>query len=69
MANRNTVTCEQAVLLPDGNTQWQVWTLSAITDGDGRVKEIQAIGRDITDRKRAEEALRRISLASADEGT
>ncbi len=38
--------------------RWLAWEDYAIKDEDGRTREIQAIGRDITDRKEAEEALR-----------
>ncbi|HET7093501.1 MAG TPA: PAS domain S-box protein, partial [Thermomicrobiales bacterium] len=37
---------------------WHQWVDQAIADADGRVVEIQGIGRDITDRKLAEEELR-----------
>ena len=35
-----------------------MWVNSAITSANGEVEEMQGIGRDITDRWRAEEALR-----------
>jgi PAS domain S-box-containing protein len=37
--------------------RWIEWQDSAIRDESGRIVEIQAIGRDITERKQAEEAL------------
>ncbi len=43
---------------PDGETVWQRWTKRAIFDASGCVTEYQAVGRDITEHKRAEEALR-----------
>ena len=44
--------------MPDGTTRWQQWVDHAIIGPDGRVTEFQGIGRDITDRKAAEELLR-----------
>jgi PAS domain S-box-containing protein len=49
---------EHAVSLPDGGEGWHHWVNSAILDQHGRVVEIQGVGRDVTDRKRAETALR-----------
>ena len=49
---------EHEVLLPDGGIGWQHWINQALFDARGQVVEIQATGRDITKRKRAEEALR-----------
>ena len=42
----------------DGETIWQNWTKRAIFDASECVIEYQAVGRDITERKRAEEAMR-----------
>ena len=47
---------EHEVMLADGTIGWHHWTNLAITDARGRVIEIQAVGQDITDRKRAERA-------------
>ena len=57
-------TYEHEVTLADGTTGWQQWVDSAIVDASGRVTELQGIGRDITDRKRAEEATQRLAQAS-----
>jgi PAS domain S-box-containing protein len=46
---------EHPVLTPGGEIRWQQWTDRAIFDVDGQVIEYQAVGRDITDRKRAED--------------
>ena len=51
-------THEQRVFMPDGTIGWQQWTNRAILDGNETLVEYQAVGRDITDRKRAEDALR-----------
>ena len=48
---------EHEVILPDGSLSWQQWINHVITNGNGRVKELQGIGRDITERKLAEMAL------------
>ncbi len=50
-------TTEHTVLMPDGSTRWQQWTDRAIFDENGAVAEFQSVGRDITDRKQAQEAL------------
>ena len=52
------------MLLPDGTVGWQHWVDRAVVAPDGRVTELQGIGRDITDRKRAEDAYRRLAHAS-----
>jgi len=39
--------------------RWMHWEASAILDDDGHPAEIQAVGRDVTDRKKAEDALAR----------
>jgi signal transduction histidine kinase len=46
---------EHPVILRDGAIGWQHWTYRPITDASGTIVEIQGIGRDITDRRRAEE--------------
>jgi PAS domain S-box-containing protein len=51
-------TQEHQVTLADGTIGWQHWINQAITSEHGAVIEYQGGGRDITDRKRAEEALR-----------
>ncbi len=48
-------TNEHPVIAPDGEIRWQQWTNRGIFDEQGRMLEFQAVGRDITDRKRAEE--------------
>jgi PAS domain S-box-containing protein len=48
---------EHRVTMTGGGVGWQHWINSAIVDDSGRLIEIQGVGRDISDRKRAEEAL------------
>jgi PAS domain S-box-containing protein len=45
---------EHPVHAPNGALRWQQWTDRGIFDADGVLLEYQAVGRDITDRKRAE---------------
>jgi len=52
-------TAEHRVILPDGGTGWQRWTDRAVFDAAGELVEMQSVGRDITARKAAEEALER----------
>ncbi|MFO0951236.1 MAG: PAS domain S-box protein [Isosphaeraceae bacterium] len=42
----------------DGRRVWMAWTNRAMTDTEGQVVEILAVGSDITAQKQAEEALR-----------
>jgi PAS domain S-box-containing protein len=49
---------EHEVLLGDGSVGWQQWVDYAIRDSEGNLVEFQGIGRDISDRRRAEDALR-----------
>ncbi|MDO9507772.1 MAG: PAS domain S-box protein [Thermovirgaceae bacterium] len=51
------VTGEEKVVMRSGEMRWQEWTDQGIFDEDGRLIEIQSVGRDITDRKKLEEAL------------
>ncbi len=48
---------EHEVLLPTGETRWQAWVDRALCDEQGRVLEFQAVGRDVSERKRQERAL------------
>lgn len=55
---------EHAFKMPNETIRWQQWINHPILDALGRVAEIQTIGRDITDRKRVEEAMRNLAHAS-----
>ena len=52
---------DQRIILPDGSIRWQRWSDRALFDKKGRVIEYQSVGRDITEQKEAEEALRKVS--------
>jgi PAS domain S-box-containing protein len=45
------------VINPDGSIGWQEWVDQAIYDENGQIVEFQSVGRDVTERKRTEEAL------------
>lgn len=48
---------ENRMILPSGESRWYLWNIQAVYDRKGRFIEFQGIGRDITDRKRAEKIL------------
>jgi PAS domain S-box-containing protein len=54
-----TAIMEHCVLMPDGEVRWQRWSDRAIFDHDGEVIEYQSVGRDITEWKEAEDALKK----------
>jgi PAS domain S-box-containing protein len=51
------VTVEHRVVLPKGEVRWHQWTNRALFDEQGNIIEYQGVGRDITDRKLAEQEL------------
>jgi PAS domain S-box-containing protein len=57
---------EHSVTMPKGEEHWHLWTNRAIFDEAGEVVEFQGVGRDITEEKRAEEALQK-ALTKAEE--
>ena len=53
------VAIENRMVTPDGRIAWMHFVNRGFFDSAGRLTEIQAVGRDITERKQVEEALRR----------
>lgn len=49
---------ETQMILPTGELRWHQWNNRAIYNAQGVLVEFQAVGRDITERKRIEETLR-----------
>ena len=57
---------ENEKILADGSERWFQWTNRALFDAEGRLTGYQSVGRDLTDQRRAESALReREALLSA----
>ncbi len=51
-------TVAHRIVMPDGSVQWHRWSDRAIFDETGSIVEYQSVGRDITEQKLVEEALR-----------
>ena len=51
---------ETGVAMQDGEIRWQQWRDRGLFDGRGDVVEYQSVGRDITDRKRADDERREL---------
>ncbi len=51
-------TIEHRIIMPNGSIQWQWWSDRAIFDNEGRIREYQSVGRDITEQKTLENSLR-----------
>ena len=49
---------ENRIIAGDGNLRWIEWTNRAIRDAAGSVTGFQSVGRDVTERRLAEQALR-----------
>ncbi len=59
-------TYEHFVKAPKGELCWLQWTDRAIFDDQGQLAEFQSVGRDITERRKAEEALKKAYLELKD---
>jgi len=55
--DRPVQTVEHRIRMPDGEIRWQQWSDRAVFDKNGNVTEYQSVGRDVTDRRRTEQAL------------
>jgi PAS domain S-box-containing protein len=51
-------TIEHRIVMPDDTLRWQQWSDRAVFDPSGAVTEYQSVGRDITEKKATEDALR-----------
>jgi PAS domain S-box-containing protein len=58
---------EHKVILPDGETRWLEWADRAILDDQSQIVEYQAVGRDVTQQKRAEEERERLLAAEREQ--
>jgi PAS domain S-box-containing protein len=56
-------TIEHRAISPTGQIGWQSWTNRAIFDESGTIIEYQSVGRDISDRKRQQAAVVKLSRA------
>ena len=53
-----TATISFRAVLSNGRERWEEWTDTGLFDESGRLVEIQSVGRDVTERRRAEQAMR-----------
>ena len=60
---RPTTMHEQTALAAGGEVRWQQWVTRGLFDGKGAIKELQAVGRDITIQKIAEDALKASAIS------
>jgi diguanylate cyclase (GGDEF)-like protein/PAS domain S-box-containing protein len=54
LVKKTAISKEERMTLPDGEVRWLLWSYQQIYGENDDLIEIQAVGRDITDRKRAE---------------
>ena len=55
------ITTEHRVILANEEIRWMQWTDRAIFDDAGNLVEYQSVGRDVTERKIAEEEIKRLN--------
>jgi PAS domain S-box-containing protein len=60
--------CVYRAIVPGGEQRWQEWTYRAIFDPQGSLIEYQAVGRDVTEERTMQNALRK-SLARIEESS
>ena len=60
---RPTTMHEQTALAAGGEIRWQQWVTRGLFDEKGAIKELQAVGRDITIQKIAEDALKASAIS------
>ena len=56
---QSTFRCEHEITVAPAEFRWVNWTFQGIFDGERKLVEIQSVARDVTDRKRAEIALKK----------
>jgi PAS domain S-box-containing protein len=49
---------EYCIFRPDSDIRWQSWVFRALFDDEGNVVEYQGVGRDVTQRREAEDRIR-----------
>lgn len=60
------ISFEHRVMAPDGSLRWHQWSNRVVLMDDGKVMEFASVGRDITERKHAEDELRSLNLMLED---
>ena len=58
LSDSKTIDIEYKITDAQGCTRWQEWQFHGIVDKGGRVVEIQCVGRDVTQKKKVEEAVK-----------
>ena len=56
-SKNHTATYEHRLIEPHRETRWLQWSIRPLTDENGHVFEFQLVGRDITEHKKADEAV------------